>query len=198
MRVLLTTMPGVGHLHPLLPVARGLRSRGHELLVATSQGLGAEVATVGLDLAPVGAAWTTSELPVRFPDLGAIAPGPANVRVESWIPQAALLPHCAAVVTHGGYGTVAAALAHGRPLVLLPISADQPANAHRCAAAGVGIAIGPDDRSPKSIRRAVRTVLDQPGYRAAAARAAAEASAQPDLDHALDHLEALAAMAQAR
>ena len=58
-------------------------------------------------------------------------PVPTNTRVEPWIPQSAILPRCAAVVTHGGYGTVSATLGHGLPMVLLPISADQPINAQR-------------------------------------------------------------------
>ena len=49
-----------------------------------------------------------------------------------------LLGRCDAVVTHAGFGTMAAALAHGVPLVMLPISADQPMNASRAAEPGSG------------------------------------------------------------
>jgi len=41
------------------------------------------------------------------------------------------------VLTHGGSGTVMAALTHGLPMVIVPIMADQPENAERCAALGV-------------------------------------------------------------
>ncbi len=41
------------------------------------------------------------------------APVPANVRVERFVPQAQVLPSCAAVVSHGGSGTLLGALAHG-------------------------------------------------------------------------------------
>ncbi|MGH3544565.1 MAG: glycosyltransferase [Mycobacteriales bacterium] len=59
---------------------------------------------------------------------------PPHVRIERFVSQALLLPHCDLVITHGGFGTVTAALAHGLPLVLIPISADQPENARRCTA----------------------------------------------------------------
>jgi UDP:flavonoid glycosyltransferase YjiC (YdhE family) len=103
-----------------------------------------------------------------------------------------VLPHVAAVVTHGGFGTLAAAIAAGRPLVLVPISADQPMNAGRCADAGLGVVVGPGERTPDAIRRAVRVVLADRRYTAAAAAAGDAARAQPELGHALDLLERLA------
>ena len=119
-------------------------------------------------------------------------PVPPNVHVATWIPQHAVLPHSAAVITHGGYGTVSAALGHGVPMVLLPISADQPINAMRLTAAGVGVTLGPGERSPEAIRAAVRHVLDDPEPRAAAERLARVGATRPGLSVAIDHLEGLA------
>ncbi len=48
-----------------------------------------------------------------------------TVRVERFIPQSLLLPRCAAVVCHGGAGTILAALDAGLPLLLLPVGIDQ-------------------------------------------------------------------------
>ncbi|HEY8788110.1 MAG TPA: glycosyltransferase [Actinopolymorphaceae bacterium] len=62
---------------------------------------------------------------------------PANVRVDRFVRQEALLPHCDVVVSHAGSGSVIGALAFGVPLVLLPMGADQPLNADRCLALGV-------------------------------------------------------------
>ena len=84
------------------------------------------IVTVGRDLDPV--------------DLGT---QPANVHVERFMPQAALLPHCDLVVSHAGSGSVLGALAHGLPMVLLPIGADQPLNAARCQALGVADVLDP-------------------------------------------------------
>ncbi len=125
-------------------------------------------------------------------DPGVVDPRRPNVTVERWIPQRLVLPHCDAVVTHGGYGTVTAALTHGCPLVLLPISADQPHNAARCTAAGVGVTIEASTRSPETIRAATFEVLDNARFGRAARDAAREMRDRPGVEHGLDLLETLA------
>ena len=95
-------------------------------------------------------------------------------------------------MTHGGFGTLSATLSAGLPVVCIPISADQPQNAARCAALGVGRIVHPDDRTPDAIRTATRAVLDDRRHRLAAERLARDSRRQPDLDHALDLLETLA------
>ena len=121
-----------------------------------------------------------------------LGPQPANVHIACWIPQDEVLPHCDAVITHGGYGTVSAALRNGLPLVVVPISADQPLNARRCRELGVSTTVAADERTPDRIRAATLDVLGDPTYRQAAQRIAAEALRRPDLDHAFDLLETLA------
>jgi UDP:flavonoid glycosyltransferase YjiC (YdhE family) len=56
----------------------------------------------------------------------------------SHAPFPALMPRCAAVVHHGGIGTLAEALAAGRPQLAMPMSHDQPDNAARMHRLGVG------------------------------------------------------------
>ena len=94
---------------------------------------------------------------------------PANVRVERWVPQASVMPHARAMVSHGGTGTVRAGLAAAIPQVVLPLFADQPDNAARIDELGAGIAL---DQSRKGMAAAVRTVLADPLRRPAAAVAA--------------------------
>ena len=117
---------------------------------------------------------------------------PTNVRIERYVPQSLLLPHCDAVVAHGGSGTTLAALAHGQPLLVLPQGANQFWNADRCATLGVGIRLLPDEVGPASVRQAVRALLDQPGYRAGAGALAAEIGGMPGPEEAVPLLEALA------
>lgn len=126
-------------------------------------------------------------------DPGELGPQPENVRVERYVPQSLLLPHCDAVVAHGGSGTTLAALAHGLPLLLLPQGANQFANAERCAALGAGIRLLPHEVDPLSVRAAVRALLDQPGYRARAADVAREIDGMPAPEHVVPLLEGLAA-----
>ena len=77
----------------------------------------------------------------RHADPAELGPLPANVHVERWVAQASVMPHAAAMVAHGGAGTTLAALTAGVPLVLLPLSADQPINARRVAELGAGLAL---------------------------------------------------------
>ena len=58
-----------------------------------------------------------------------------------------------------------AALSVGVPLIVMPVAADQPENADRCVAAGVGVTLGTDERDPASVRRAVELVLGTPVLR---------------------------------
>ena len=85
-----------------------------------------------------------------------------------------------------------AALDHGLPLVIIPIAADQPDNARRCADLGLARVIAPDRRTPEAIREAVRAILHDPGYRRNAARLRDEGRALPGPDYAVALLERLA------
>src|SRR5260370_9301679 len=74
----------------------------------------------------------------RNVDPRTLGPTAANVHIERYIPQSAILRDCAVVVCHGGCNTIIAALASSTPLVCIPLSADQPLNAARCEALGIG------------------------------------------------------------
>jgi UDP:flavonoid glycosyltransferase YjiC (YdhE family) len=74
--VLLTTIPSHGHLHPLVPVARALRERGHSVAVATAPDFAAAVEATGLPAIPAGV--PEAELVARMErraGRGAAAPG---------------------------------------------------------------------------------------------------------------------------
>ena len=126
-------------------------------------------------------------------DPAEFGPQPANIHIERFIPQLVLLPHCAAVVSHGGSGSVIGALTHGLPMVLLPMGADQPLNAARCADLGIARALDAVEATPETVRAAVATVLTDPSYRRAAERLRDEIAALPGPAHAVVLLERLAA-----
>jgi UDP:flavonoid glycosyltransferase YjiC (YdhE family) len=125
-------------------------------------------------------------------DPAALGTLPQAVHVERWLPQRAVGPHAAAMVTHGGAGTTLLALADGVPMVLLPLTADQPLNARQMDALGTGIALegGPDDvvRIPDALRR----ILHEPRFGAAARDVADEIHALPPVADCVHDLEALA------
>ena len=127
----------------------------------------------------------------RALDPAELGPQPPHVRVERFVPVAEVLPRCAAVVSHGGSGTVVAALAAGVPCVLLPMGADQPLNADRCVALGAGRALDAVTATPADVRAALLAVLQDPSYRVAAERLRAEVAALPGPERAADELERL-------
>jgi MGT family glycosyltransferase len=92
-----------------------------------------------------------------------------NVTVVRSAPHAQVLHHAAAVVTHGGHGTVIKTLAAGVPMVVLAHGRDQADNAARVTARGAGISLR-KSATPRAIARAVARLLDDPSYRHAAGR----------------------------
>jgi len=121
-----------------------------------------------------------------------LGPQPANVHIERFVPEATLLPHCDLVVSHAGSGSVLGALAHGLPMVLLPIGADQPLNAARCQALGVAEVLDAVGATPEMVRAAVSRVLADAGFRGRAQRLRHEIAALPGPEHAVTLLERLA------
>lgn len=125
----------------------------------------------------------------RFIDPAGFGPQPGHIHIAQYIPQADILPYCDLVISHGGSGSVAGALAHGLPQVLLPMGADQPQNAARCRELGTGRVLDPVSATPEAIREAVSTVLANPGYRQAAGQLRDEISALPPVTDTVPLLE---------
>jgi UDP:flavonoid glycosyltransferase YjiC (YdhE family) len=125
-------------------------------------------------------------------DPAEMGPQPPHVRVVQHVPLPEVLPRCAAVVSHGGSGTVVAALAAGVPCVVLPMGADQPLNADRCVALGVGRALDAATATPAEVREALVAVLEDPSYRSAAEAVRSEVAALPGAGRAAEELERLA------
>ncbi|HEY3033790.1 MAG TPA: nucleotide disphospho-sugar-binding domain-containing protein, partial [Streptosporangiaceae bacterium] len=146
------------------------------------------------------AADALGQLPVR----GLVTTGPAvdpaliaappNVTVARWVRHADVLPHCSAVITHGGHGTVMKALIAGIPQVVVPLGRDQPDNAARVVYEGAGVRLR-KNASARALRAAVARVIEDPRYRAGAARMASRLAAERDANLAVDELERVAAAA---
>lgn len=116
---------------------------------------------------------------------------PDNVIAAELVPMLDLLPRLDAVVCHAG-GVVHEALAHGVPLVVAPVRAEQVAVAHQVADAGAGIEVPILEASADQLAAAVRAVLDEPGYRRRAGRIADEFAAAGGACAAAEELVALA------
>ncbi len=87
---------------------------------------------------------------------------PATVRHFDYVPFGQLLPHAAAIVHHGGVGTVSHAMAAGIPQLIMPRSYDQPDNARRVKELGVGDWIKPKAFCGRTIARKLERLLTSP------------------------------------
>jgi len=71
-------------------------------------------------------------------DLSAELASDSTFVLRGGVPHSWLFPHCGAIVHHGGYGTMHAALLAGRPMVIYPLQTDQFLWAQRMGEMGVG------------------------------------------------------------
>lgn len=69
MRALFTCQPASGHAHPLIPLARQLVARGHEVAVACAPSFCPAVEAFGVRAFPAGLDWLESEAERAFPAL---------------------------------------------------------------------------------------------------------------------------------
>lgn len=140
------------------------------------------------------------ELPVRVVATTgpAVDPGrlraPDNVEMRTWASHDQVMPTVSAVVGHGGHATTMLALAHGLPLLVLPLFrlVDQPMVGRAVQDAGAGLAIAKSS-SAQRIRGAVERLLADPGYASGARRLAERIRDLDGLHRGADAVEALVA-----
>ncbi len=107
---------------------------------------------------------------------------PPAVRTAEFLPQAAVLPLCRAVVSHAGAGTMLGALCHGLPQLCLPQGTDQPFNTAALLPTGAALALQPDEITSDAVADALGRLLEDPSFRAAATRLRAEIEQMPTAD----------------
>jgi UDP:flavonoid glycosyltransferase YjiC (YdhE family) len=123
-------------------------------------------------------------------NLGAV---PETVKVFDYLPYSAVFPQAAAIVHSGGIGTLAQALAAGRPQLIVPVAFDQPDNARRTVALGVGRSI-PFSRATDSIMtRELGALLATPVYASRARTVGDDTAREEGARVAADALEKAAA-----
>jgi UDP:flavonoid glycosyltransferase YjiC (YdhE family) len=159
--------PDLDGSRPVVHVTQGTIANGDlsELILPTVHGLADEDVLVVV---------ATGGRPVA--DLG---PLPANARAAEFLPYGELFSRTDVFVTNGGYGGVQFALAHGVPVVVAPGKEDKVEVAARVVWSGTGVNLRRQRPSGARVRHGVRRVLSDPGFRAAAARVAAELAAAP-------------------
>lgn len=108
-----------------------------------------------------------------------LPPLPPNARAAEYLPYDELLPRTSVYVTNGGYGGVQYALRYGVPIVATGGKEDKPEVGARVAWSGVGRRIRSEHPPARALRRDILAVLNEPRYRAAAGRVAADLAAAP-------------------
>jgi UDP:flavonoid glycosyltransferase YjiC (YdhE family) len=116
---------------------------------------------------------------------------PAHVRVERYVPQTHVLPHCDVVVSHGGSGTVLATITLGLPQLCLPQGADQFLNAAAVSSVGAGVSLMQGETSADAVRDAVVRLLDDAAFRDVARRLRASIASMPSPEAVAAVLESL-------
>ena len=122
-------------------------------------------------------------------------PGGPGVHVESYVPHAAVLPHAAVVISHGGMGSLLEAFRAGVPSVCVPLGRDQADNAAAAAERGAAISL-PGDATTGRLRAAVTDALTSPALRGGARRMAGALAACGGASAAADEVEEVARLAR--
>jgi zeaxanthin glucosyltransferase len=97
-------------------------------------------------------------------DPAGLKPIPHNTIVVRRAPQIELLKRAALCITHAGLNTTLESLAHGVPMVAIPIAYDQPGIFARIANHGVGEFVSLDRLSVGNLSELIRKVLTNRTY----------------------------------
>ncbi|MDM0074062.1 hypothetical protein QTH90_06695 [Variovorax sp. J2P1-59] len=94
-----------------------------------------------------------------------------DVLVEGILPSHLVMPRVSIALIMGGQGSVQTAMVSGTPFVGFPLHPEQELNVALAMRQGMAIAIGPRHLDEAKVGRAVREIVSQPSYAAAATRA---------------------------
>jgi len=116
---------------------------------------------------------------------------PPTVHHEGFAPLSSLLPRCAALVHHGGIGTLAQGLATGVPQLTMPMGFDQPDNATRLFRLGVGRWVTPARFNGERVATTLHGLLTDPHVASSCQRWSNAIKASSPLERTCDLLEEL-------
>ncbi|MGG4455722.1 macrolide family glycosyltransferase [Brevibacillus porteri] len=90
---------------------------------------------------------------------------PPNFIVEPYVPQLEVLQQANAFITHAGMNSTSEALYFHVPLVMIPLSSDQPIVAKRVEELGAGIMLDRGQLTPTALKDALLQVLNESTYK---------------------------------
>lgn len=118
---------------------------------------------------------------------------PENIFHAAHVPFEPLLPHCRAIVHHGGIGTTSKAIAAGLPQLIVPRAHDQPDNARRVERLGLGRPLSYRKLSSAALGETLRFLLDSTKIRTACQKYHDKVLGEDPLPSLCDWAEQLAA-----
>ncbi|WP_440119401.1 macrolide family glycosyltransferase [Paenibacillus sp. QZ-Y1] len=102
----------------------------------------------------------------RYTDMVPLADRiPSNFIVMPYIAQLEMLQHTDVFITHAGMNSTSEALYYNVPLVMIPLTSDQPLVAKRVQELGAGITLNKHNLSAADLREALGEVLSNPRYK---------------------------------
>ncbi|KAF1748221.1 hypothetical protein GCK72_024688 [Caenorhabditis remanei] len=120
---------------------------------------------------------------------------PKHINLTTFIPQNDLLAHkaCKLLVTNGGMSSVMEAVAHGVPIVGVPLYGSNRYNLQKVSNKGLGVVIEKDDLNEISLYGAMKKVLESAKYKNTAKEMSREFRARTTSPfaaalHAIDHV----------
>ena len=114
---------------------------------------------------------------------------PGDPIVVGYAPQLDLIRQSALTISHGGLNTALESLACGVPMVVLPVTYDQPGVGARVEWSGVGTSIPVGRLTVDRLRDSVRLVLRDPAFREQAGRLRSANEDADGLNRAADLFE---------
>ena len=117
---------------------------------------------------------------------------PDNAILVDWLSYSQLMPAASLVISHGGHGTVARALAAGTPLLISPFIGDMSETAMRVSWAKAGLSLPWRLCRPAPLRWAARRILGEPSFAVRAAELAAWAQEHDGAERGAELVEQLA------
>jgi MGT family glycosyltransferase len=123
----------------------------------------------------------TAELNRRYPQ--------PNILIRDYVDFAAVFESTDVFVTNGGFGGVQLALSKGVPLVVSGINEGKSDVNARVEYAGAGINLRTEAPSPEKIRRAVHSILAEPGWKERAQQMRQDFARQDPAEAAADVVE---------
>jgi MGT family glycosyltransferase len=117
---------------------------------------------------------------------------PANAVLVDWLSYSQLMPAASLVVSHGGHGTVARALAAGTPVLISPFIGDMSETAMRVSWAKAGLSLPWRLCHPAPLRWAARRILGDPSFACRAGELASWAAEHDGAARGAELVEGLA------